>query len=181
MYQKPSAEKMRAVANGFGSMSAKTMIDIRQRAAKIMMMDLVNFLFNEKKMSKKDIHKDVMSSIDKFIEAGYATVKMKDTLSSYIEKRCVAKDPILRLHAAITMETLEATGGEGDPDVESLPQEVQDAAECGANCFGSRPSIESLGSNDCQLKLFSAVGGTIADQLIRVLGTSINTDYVAAR
>lgn len=181
MYQKPTVEKMRAVANGFGSVPAKTMIDIRQRAAKIMMMDLVNFLYKEKKMSKDDIRKEVMSSIDKFIESGYTTIKMKDILSSYIEKHCVTKDPVLRLHAAITMETLEATGGEGEPDVESLPQEVQDAAECGANCFDSRPSIENLGTDSCQLKLFSAVGGTIADQLFRVLGTSINTDYVNAR
>lgn len=181
MYQKPSVEKMRAVANGFGRISAKTMIDIRQRSAKIMLMDLTNFLYNKKGLSKNDVRKEVMMSIDKFIEAGYVTVNMKDILNTYIDKHCVKKDPILRLHAAITMETLEATGGEGTADVDSLPSEVQEAAECGADCFGSRPSIESIGTNSCQLKLFSAVGGTIADQLIRVLGSSIDTDYVAAR
>ena len=96
------------------------------------------------------------------------------------KKKCVAKDPILRLHAAITMETLDAAEDGLPAEVE---REVGEGEECGADCFGSRPSLalESLAPDSCQMKWFSAVGGTLADQLIRVLGTSVNSDYVSAR
>ena len=164
IYTKPTPELVRKVTNGFGSMKAKKMISIKQRTMKIIMMDYANYLLNDAKKSPAEAKTMVMKAIDKSIEMGVSTSALKDTLVAYIDKKSRTIDPLLKLHCAVTMETLDVTGdGDATPDPTTLPDEVQEAAECGADCFGgSKPSLESLkiGVSDCQTKLFQAVGGS---------------------
>lgn len=182
-YMKPSTDTIRKVTNGFGSMPARQMIEIRQRAMKIIMMDYASWCLQQH-MSVADTKKAVMETIDEAISSGISTPKLKETLEKFIDKKSRTVDPIMKLHCAITMETLETTGGAGEPDPTTLPKDVQEAAECGPDCFGGeRPSLESLAlrTTDCQMRLYSAVGGSIADKIFRTLGTHIDPKYVSAR
>lgn len=184
MYSKPNPDLVRKVTNGFGSMKAKKMISIKQRTMKIIMMDYANYLLNDAQKSPAEVKNMVMKAINKSIEMGVSTNALIDTLNKYIDKKTRKIDPLLKLHCAVTMETLDVTGEGESPDPTTLPDEVQEAAECGADCFGGqKPSLESLMGNvpEAQAKLYSAVGGSLCDQMFRILGNTIDPEYLSKR
>lgn len=184
VYQKPTAEAIRKASNGFGGMSAKKMMSLRTRTTKIILMDYANYLLKEKKMTPLQVNNAVTAAINSAIEAGLCTVAMKETLNRFITKHSKTVDPIMKLHCAVTMEALEETGGKDNVDPSSLPQEVQDAAECGPDCLGgTRPSIERLSTNVStqEMNLFRTVGGTLCDYVFRTIGSSMDNEYLSER
>ena len=183
-YKKPSVETIRRVMNSFGSTPAKKMIEIRQRAMKITMMDYAVWCMRTQGMSAADTKKVVFTAIDKAIDSGVSTPKLKETLDKFINKKARTIDPIMRLHCAITMETMGVMSNANDPDPTSLP--IDEGKECGANCFSNNDpasAVENLAlhTTDAQMKLYSAVGGSLADQMFRTLGTALDPKYVTSR
>lgn len=176
MYRKPSIEEARKITNAFGSMKHSTMMKIRERTTKIVLMDYATYLINEKKLSHSSVMKSVNVAIDKAIEKGLCTEAMRNKLTAFVSKKFNTINPLLKLHYAATMEILDETNNE-------LPEEVEKAAECGPECMGdTRPSIEQLiAGNTGSEQLFRTVGGTMCSNVIRSIQDVLNNDYVSER
>lgn len=177
MYRKPNSLEIRKMSNAFGVMKNVTMMKIRERTTKIILMDYVNYLINEKNLTPSQVMNSVNTAIDKAIEKGFCTEIMRDKLVKFVNKKCNKIDPLLKLHYAVTMEVLDETDN-------TLPKEIEEASECGPECFGdSRPSIEnfinnSLPSNE---QLYRNIGGTLCNQVLKGLQDSLNKEYLSVR
>lgn len=185
-YTKPTAEFARKVSNAMGVIPASKMMKIRERATKMVFLDHASYLINEKKLSYGDVLTRMEKLINTGIEEGLCSQTMLTTIAKFVESKFKTIDPVLKLHCAITMETIDELGGNTADGVDAsvLPEEVQSAAECGADCFGGgKPSLEHLTMNvsDCQQKLYQAIGGSMCTQVLQKLQGALDSDYTKSR
>ena len=156
---------------------------LRNRTLKMVLMDFVKYLRSKDTPISTTLAK-VESVINDGVEQGLCTSKMMDTLTKFVNKQYRVADPSMLLHCAVTLETLSELGGTNNTDVTVLPEELQEAAECGPECMGSeRPSVERLiyGATDDKQRLYAVVGGSLCNQIMSKLTSSLDVDYVKSR
>lgn len=185
-YVKPSASEMRLTLNAFGNLPMSKVMKMRERATKVVLMDYVAHLI-DKGLPHTEVTAMIEKPINLAIEKGLCSMNIIQPITRFINKKYATTDPTLRLHYAIMMETLEELGGEGTTDVSVLPEEIQEASECGPECFGHEtPSLESLHAdmgNEPHKKIVGLVGGSLASQIIQSLSVddTLDIDYVKSR
>lgn len=185
-YTKPSASEMRLTLNAFGNLPMSKVMKMRERATKMVLMDYATQLI-DRGVPHTEVTAMIEKPINLAIEKGLCSMNIIQSITKFINKKYTTTDPLLKLHYAIMMETLEELGGSGTTDVSVLPEEIQEASECGADCFGqTTPSLESLHAdmgNDPHKRLVSLVGGSLATQIIQELSVdnTLDMDYVKSR
>lgn len=185
-YSKPSASEIRLALNAFGTLPASKVMKMRERATKMVLMDYAAHLI-DKGISHNEVTTMIEKPINLAIEKGLCSTNIIQSITKFINKKYTTTDPTLKLHYAIMMETLEELGGTGTTDVSVLPEEIQEASECGPDCFGhTTPSLESLHAsigNEPHKRVVSLVGGSLATQVIQSLSVdnALDIDYVKSR
>lgn len=184
-YSKPSITDIRMVNNAFGVYPASKVMKMRARATKMILMDYATNLIDERKLPQGEVTAKLERAVNNAIEKGLCTEAVLTPLMKLVNKKFTKIDPVLKLHYATTLEVLEELGGKGSSDVSVLPEEIQEASECGPECFGyTAPSMESLitTTEDPRKRMISLVGGAISSQIMQQLNTeALDTEYMQSR
>lgn len=183
IYVKPTVAEARRMVTAFASIPASKMMKLRERTTKMIILDYASHLINEKSMSLTEVCAKVEEVANSAIEKGLCSSNVMTTVVRFVNKKFQKPNPALKLHCAVTLEALEELGGEGNTDTGVLPEEIQQAAECGSDCFDSRPSLESLNGplNDATTRLYKYVGGALSTEVMQSLSDTLSPDYMRTR